>query len=181
MQCDFFRQETVVNMPCIMLLPSLISSAVLACEPEAAMRLEAIRTLYADSDIARYVCVDDGACGVEEFSRQVDVSPVSLNPAGAEGIQVEPSRQGAQYFSALFLRDQCRYKMVFAPDTTLSGVKLLKKQKNNFYVLRAVERDSAQAWKEYDFAYDPATRQYAEPAVRCFRAAGGKNNAVKCE
>ncbi|MYN20617.1 hypothetical protein GTP81_28140 [Rugamonas sp. FT107W] len=166
---------------CSTVLLSLISPVVLACEPEAALRLEAIRTLYADPDIARYVCVDDGACGIEEFARQIDVRTVSLSPAGAGGIQVEPVRKGAQYFSALFLRDQCRYKMVFAPDTTLSDVKLLKKQKNNFYVLRAVERDSAQAWKEYDFAYDPATRQYAEPAARCFSAAGGKNNVVKCE
>lgn len=148
---------------CLAGLLSLISPVVLACGPEAAMRLEAIRTLYADPDVARYVCVDDGACDIEEFSRQLEVMAVSLSTAGAEGIQIEPLRKGAQYFSALFLRDQCRYKMVFAPDTTLSGIKLLKKQKNNFYVLRAVERDSAQAWKQYDFAYDPATRQYAAP------------------
>jgi len=152
-----------VRKRCIAVLLSMISPVVLACGPEAAMRLEAFRTLYADPDVARYVCVDDGACGIEEFSRQLDVTAVSLNPAGAEGIQIEPSRKGAQYFSALFLRDQCRYKMVFAPDTTLSGIKLLKRQKNNFYVLRAMERDSAEAWKEYDFAYDPATRQYAAP------------------
>lgn len=83
LQCIFRRQETVVRKCCIAVLLSMISPVVLACGPEATMRLEAIRTLYADPDVARYVCVDDGACGIEEFSRQLDVIPVSLNPAGA--------------------------------------------------------------------------------------------------
>jgi hypothetical protein len=162
-------------------LLSILSSVVLACEPEAALRLDAVRTLYADPDVARYVCVDNGQCGIEEFTSQLEVKPVALSPKGGAAIQVEPLRKGRQYFSAIFLQDQCKYKMVFAPDTTLSDVKLLKQQKNNFYILRAVERDSTEAWKEYDFAYDPVALQYSEPKTRCYKSAGGKNVVVKCD
>ena len=162
-------------------LLSLFSSVVLACDSESTTRLEAIRTLYADSDIARYVCTDNGECSIEEFSKQLDIKEISLNPEGAAAIQIEPMRKGRQYFSAIFLQDQCRYRMVFAPDTTLSSVKLLKKQKNNFYMVRAVERDSTEAWKEYDFTYDAVAQQYSDPKTRCFRARGGKNRIVKCE
>lgn len=160
---------------------SLFSPMVSACEPEATMQLDAVRTLYADPDISRYVCVDNAECSLEEFSGQIEIKVVSLNPKGAAAIQVEPMRKGKQYFSAIFLQDQCRYKMVFAPDTTLSDVKLLKTQKNNFYMLRAVERDSTEAWKEYEFSYDPVARQYTDPRTRCFKAVGGKNVIVKCE
>lgn len=160
---------------------SLFSPIVVACEKEATMRLDAIRTLFADPDIARYVCVDNGECSIEEFSGQVEMKMLSLNPEGAAAIQVEPMRKGKQYFSAIFLQDQCRYRMVFAPDTTLSDVKLLKTQKNHFYMLRAVERDSTEAWKEYEFSYDPVARQYTDPRTRCFRVVGRKSVIVKCE
>lgn len=159
----------------------LISSIGLACEPEAVMQLAAVRSLYSDPDIARYVCVDNSECTSEEFSRQVEVRAVKLNTEGTPAIQIEPRRKGRQYFSAIFLQEQCRYNMVFAPDTTLSSVKLLKTKKNNFYIARAVERDSTEAWKEYDFSFDLATRQYSAPFARCYMAHGAKIVRVKCE
>lgn len=160
---------------------SLFSPVVLACDAESTMRLDAVGTLYADADIARYVCTDNGECSIEEFSKQLEIKAISLNSEGAAAIQIEPMRKGKQYFSAIFLQDQCRYRMVFAPDTTLSSVKLLTKQRNNFYMVRGVERDSTEAWKEYDFTYDAVARQYSDPKTRCFRASGGKNTIVKCE
>jgi hypothetical protein len=155
-------------------LLSVASSAAIACGPEAAMRLEAIRTLYSDADLARYVCVENGECDLDAFAAQLAVNNVSLGPDASAAIQIEPLRKGRQYFSAIFQLAQCKYQMVFAPDTTLSDVKLLKQQKNNYYILRAVERDSTETWKEYDFAYDPAAHQYGEPTTRCYRAKGGQ-------
>ncbi len=162
-------------------LLSVASSAAIACAPEAAMRREALRTLYSDADLVRYVCVENGECDLDAFAALLAVNSVSLGPDALAAIQIEPLRKGNQYFSAIFQLAQCKYDMVFAPDTTLSDVKLLKQQKNNYYIMRAVERDSTEAWKEYDFAYDPAAHQYGEPTMRCYRAKGGKSMTVKCE
>lgn len=158
----------------------LFSSTVCACESERMMLLEAVRQIYADPDIVRYVCTA-GDCPIAEFAEKIDIQPVSLNSQGAAGIQIEPVLKGKQYFSAFYLKDQCQYRMVFAPDTTFSNVRLIRKEKNNFYMLRAVERDSAEAWKEYYFAYDPEIRQYTEPEMLCFSTSGGENGVVKCE
>lgn len=159
----------------------LVSSIGHACEPEAAIQLAAIRSLYSDADIARYVCVDNNECTEEEFSRQLEVRSIRLNTERTPAIQIEPRRKGTQYFSAIFLQEQCKYNMVFAPDTTLSSVKLLKTKKNNFYVVRGVERDSAEAWKEYDFSFDLRTRKYSIPTARCYKALGARNVRVTCE
>jgi hypothetical protein len=72
---------------------------------------------------------------------------------------------------------------VFAPDTTLSGVKVLNKVKNNFYVLRAVERDSANSWKEYTFAYDAPAGQYNVTKTQCYRYQASEDKAIsmKCD
>jgi hypothetical protein len=154
-----------------------------ACEAEAHLRADALRTLYADQDITRYVCVDNEKCSFEDFSRQLETKQISLGPESTTSlaIQVEPLRKGRQYFSAVYLLDQCKYHMVFAPDTTLSGVKFLKQIKNNFYVLRAIERNSAESWKEYDFAYDSPVRQYNLMKTRCFRMGENKTLNVKCD
>ena len=159
----------------------LTSSVGLACESEAVMQLAAIRSLYSDADIARYVCVDNSECTSEEFSRQVEVRTITLNTEGTPAIQIEPRRKGTQYFSAIFLQEQCKYNMVFAPDTTLSSVKLLKTKKNNFYIVRAVERNSTEEWKEYDFSFDRATRQYSAPTARCYKAHGARIVRMTCE
>lgn len=145
------------------------------------MRLGALRILYADADIARYVCVDNSECDIEEFATQLEVKAVALNTVGSPAIQIEPKLKGRQYFSALFLQEKCRYEMILAPDTTLSDVRLLKKKKNNFYMVRAVEIDSTEAWKEYYFSYDLAIKQYGAPAIRCFKTSGTNNVSVKCE
>ena len=160
---------------------SLLSSAGFACEDEGAMQLAAVRTVYADADIARYVCIDISECSIEEFFRQVEIKAVTLDAAGTPAIQIEPRRKGTQYFSAIFLQEQCKYTMVFAPDTTLSSVKLLKTKKNNYYILRAVEHESTDSWKEYDFSYDLASRQYSKPTAHCFKARGDKIARVTCE
>lgn len=153
-----------------------------ACGAEADMRTEALRALYSDVELTRYVCVENNDCAFDEFARRVDVQPVTLSPApAAPAIQVEPQHKGLQYFSAIFVQDQCKYRMVFAPDTTFSGVKVLKQQRNHYYVLQAVERDSAEAWKEYDFAYDPKERQYGLASTRCYEAHGTRNVAVSCD
>lgn len=160
---------------------SAFPTIVFAHEAESAMRLEAIRTIYSDPDIVRYVCPDSGNCDIHEFSEKLDINTILLNVKGAKGIQIEPTNKGAQFFSAIFLQEQCKYKMVFPPDITFNGVKILAKQKNNFYVLRATERESAEAWKEYEFSYDATAHQYSDPKTRCFRVSGGRTTSVKCE
>ena len=174
-------QETAVRRRLLFAVLSLLSSAGFACEGEGEMQLAAVRTLYADADIARYVCIDNSECSIEEFFSQVSIKAVTLNTAGTPAIQIEPKRKGTQYFSAIFLQEQCKYKMVFAPDTTLSDVKLLKTKKNNYTIVRAVERESTEAWKEYDFSYDLATRQYRATTTRCFKARGARIARVRCE
>lgn len=180
-RCRSCHRKTNVKRRPIFGALILMSSVAFACEPETTMRSAAIRSLYADADIARYVCIDHVECSIEEFSRQMEVKPVKLNTEGTPAIQIEPRRKGNQYFSALFLREQCKYNLVFAPDTTLSSVKLLKTKKHNFYVLRAVERESTEAWKEYDFSYDLESKRYGAPTTRCFRAGGAKAVRMTCE
>lgn len=104
-----------------------------------------------------------------------------MNTERTPAIQIEPRRKRTQYFSAIFLQEQCKYNMVFAPDTTLSSVKLLKTNKNNFYIVRAVERDSAEAWKEYDFSFDLRIRKYIARTTRCYKALGARNVRLTCE
>ncbi|GGY28613.1 hypothetical protein GCM10007387_08470 [Pseudoduganella albidiflava] len=84
------------------------------------------------------------------------------------GMQVEPARKGRLYFSAIFVKEKLGYRLAFAPDLGFSDVKLLRQQDGGYYMLRAVERDSAEAWKEFDFRYDPIAQQYIQVRTRCY-------------
>jgi hypothetical protein len=50
----------------------------------------------------------------------------------------------------------------------LSGVKLLRRQRDGFYFLRAYERESNSVWKEYDYSYDRAAWGYRLIKTRCY-------------
>lgn len=159
--------------------------SVLACEPESQMRTEAIRMLYADPDLTRYVCVANPDCGMDEFAAQLDVTPVALSPSAlnskVQGLLISPTRKGSQFFSAVYMLEQCRYVMVFAPDTTFSDLKVIPKVRSGFYMLRAVERDSADTWKEYDYSFDLGARQYSNASVHCYRFRHSTKTAVPCD
>jgi hypothetical protein len=163
----------------------MVSSSASACPQDESARSGALRTLYSDADLVRYVCVENSECSFSEFSEQLDVKTVDLNGghvvAPVPGLQVEPLRKGRQYFSAVFARNGCNYELVFAPDTAFSDLKILKEQKNGFFLLRAVEPCSDQEWKEYDFTYDPSASSYSETRTRCYRVRGAKRMNVKCD
>lgn len=138
------------------------------------MRAEALRALYTDSDVVAYVCTGATPCDIGVSARGLEVTPLSLGEATSalalSGIKVEPQRKGRQYFTNIFVREQCRYRPIFSGDTSLSGVTLLPQQVNGFHLLRAYERGSALGWKEYDYAYDTAIRYYRLRRTRCFQA-----------
>jgi hypothetical protein len=103
------------------------------------------------TQIARcaYVCMEHNRCSFAEFTDGLEVTSVRLGqatPASPRlGIKVEPQHNGLQYFTSLFILEPCRYRLIFAGDTSLSGVKLLRKQRDGFYLLRANERESNSA------------------------------------
>lgn len=114
---------------------SAVSATALACAPEDDMRRAALRILHKDAELVQYVCVDDANCRFDDIAGRLDVSPIALGPA-MPAILVEPQSKGSQYFSAIFIQERCKYRMVFAPDTAFSGVQALPARRNGFNVLR---------------------------------------------
>lgn len=164
-------------------LLALISTAVFACPPEDELIKSATQIIYADADIRNYVCAENTSCNFDEFFPKVTVTKVDLIPPGnpmQEGVLVEPSNRGLQYFSAIFLRRECAYHLAFSPDVTLSGVKILDRNHNGMRLIRAIERDSTVRWNEIDYAFDEHTKTYVEIRKRCYGAKGKAAVRVKC-
>ncbi|WP_165497821.1 hypothetical protein [Pseudoduganella albidiflava] len=157
---------------CSAMVSVLCSPSVSADPSDLDQQSAALRTLYDDAEVNRYVCSDDPACDFEEFSSRLDARNVALTSSSAPsflmGMQVEPARKGRLYFSAIFVKEKLGYRLAFAPDLGFSDVKLLRQQDGGYYMLRAVERDSAEAWKEFDFRYDPIAQQYIQVRTRCY-------------
>jgi hypothetical protein len=77
------------------------------------MRREAIRAIYSDPDIVRYVCPGGGNCDINEFSQRLDIKTILLNAKGVKGIQIEPLNKGSQFFLLSFFRNSANINWYF--------------------------------------------------------------------
>ncbi|MES2319853.1 MAG: hypothetical protein V4631_20430 [Pseudomonadota bacterium] len=160
------------------------SSVVSACPAEGKLPVDALQMLYRNQEVMEYVCVGNPTCDESEFLANLDVKEINLSSSPDKKISavlVEPTKKGRQYFSAVFVKNACESQMVFSPDTSLSGLKIMTASKNRFYILRGTERDSTESWKETDYGYDSKLKQYTEIKTRCFREKNGKSVAIKCD
>jgi len=159
------------------------SSLVSACPAESVLPSDAVQALYKNSEVLQYICVENLNCSADEFMKGLEVKEVNLSSIPRErrrALLVEPVKKGRQFFSAVFLVKDGESRMVFSPDTTLSGLKILPISKNRLYILRGTERESNEAWKETDYGFDRQSQQYKQVATRCFRENDGKSIQVKC-
>lgn len=154
------------------------------CQNESAIRREAIRRLYDEREAVEYVCGPSLSCSEKQFTSMVEVKPVVLTPGttNSDGLAVTPKTKGVAYFTALFLKEQCSYRMVFSPDSTSSGLKLLRKERNGKYLVTSTDRSSRSEWAETEYAYDKESGVYQMGETKCFAFVGGKEIQLpKCE
>lgn len=153
------------------------SAAVAARAPAIVVPPDAARILHTDPEVVAYVCVDNQSCTVDEFAEGLEATEVllSANPREKQAaFMVEPVRKGRQYFSAVFFKTPDGVRMVFAPDTTLSGLQVLPVIKHGYFIVRGTERESNVSWKEIDYGYDRGKKQYLPLNTRCLKYEGGK-------
>lgn len=167
--------------PCVYLF--FISSIASACPHESKLPSDALQILYKKPEILAYICVERSNCSKNEFLASLDVKEIILSTRPHEeikAIMVEPIKKGRQYFTAIFMISACKSHMIFSPDTSLSGLKVMPNSKNGLHVLRGTERESTESWKETDYGYNLRAKQYAEIGTKCFSEKNGKTVAVKC-
>ena len=167
------------------LILSLLAGTVSAC-PDAgdtrpALPQRVLEQLAANDDVKQYVCAEAASCTAQELGEGLAASGLRLKPAAAadDALLVEPTRKGRQFFSAIFV-DGDNARMVFGPDVSMTGVRVLPRVRNGYYMLRSVSRDSTVEWDEYDFAYDTAKQQYWPAGRKCYAQVQGKAKARKC-
>jgi len=164
-------------------LSILVSDAV-CCDMTNMSTSSAITSLYADSDAVQYVC-GEVQCSLAEFTRELAVEGRKLGTgsAGDDALLIEPEKKANQYFSALYLVDRkaCAYRLVFAPDVSASGIKLLKSVHHGYLDIRSHQRESAAYWRDDDFLYDPLRSRYVSIKSRCFANLNGAAETVPCE
>jgi hypothetical protein len=159
------------------------STAATACVAADKLPPGALHTLYKNTELVEYVCVENASCTEGEFAAKIDVKEVNLSsrPQGKfNALVVEPTKKGKQYFTAIFTADPSRPELIFSPDTSMSGIKIMPNSKNNMRILRSTELESTEAWKQTDYGYDAKTKQYMEIKTTCFHEKNGKGIAVKC-
>lgn len=163
------------------LLASAISMASEVINPSIRT---AIGIVYTDEDAKNYVCLTNPACDVDTFSAGVTATKIDLgskNDGIIDGLLIEPSKPGRQYFSALFVKDKNFYRMVFSPDVTLSGLNILSKRLNGMPLIRSSERESNESWVDFEYAYFKNKKAYSLVKKLCYKAGDGASPMrVKC-
>jgi len=132
----------------------MFASIALCCPTGSAPGLNAVKALYWGKEITQYVCHDE-PCDINEFAERLSLKKIRLakNAHTDDGLQIEPSVKGRQYFSYIYLFDQsaCDYVPVFSADTSFSGVQVLKDVRHGYHTLRAHEQRSIDRFSETDF------------------------------
>lgn len=162
----------------------LFSSVAAACPAANNVPVEAAQVLFKNTEVVEYVCVENKRCSQDEFAANLDVKPLDLGAtprSKVDAILVEPSRKGRQFFSSIFIKQASKYTIIFSPDTTLSGIKIVPEIKSGLHVLRGTERESAESWKEIDYGFDCKSNQYAVIRTRCYQQKEGKPVRNKCD
>ena len=130
----------------------------------------AVSMLYLDEDVKRYVCNFEARCSEASFLSQLEVKNILFN-SKKEGLLIEPKAMGKQFFSALFLKEECDYRMIFSPDVSMSGIKMLPVQINGMPKLRATERESNDEWSELEYVFSKKAGIYSFLKKDCYRNA----------
>jgi hypothetical protein len=105
-------------------------------------------------------------------------SQITLN----DGLLIEPLNPAKQFFSAVFLKQNCEYKLVFSPDVSQSGIVFLTKTQNNFPVIRSREHESIDRWSDTEYVYSTNSKSYTGKRKQCFRTSVGiKAAVIKCD
>ena len=163
---------------------SVLVSDAAGCDVANMSTSSAIRSLYGDSDAVQYVC-GEVQCTLAAFTRGLAVEgrKLGIGGTGDDALLIEPARKANQYFSALYLVDRkaCAYRLVFAPDVSASGIKLLKSLHHGYVDIRSHQRESAAYWRDDDFLYDPRRFRYVSIKSRCFADLNGATETVPCE
>lgn len=155
-----------------------------ACPPDEKMIKSAMEQLYADEELVNYICIENKDCDLNEFSSKLDLTRPDLNPSSkkrVEALLAEPTKKNKQYFSALFIKTGCMYQMALSPDTSLSGIKIIKKNRKKLNIIRSLERETNELWKETDYGYDPKLKQFIAIRTRCYRDQEGNSISRTCE
>lgn len=170
-----------MKMPLIL---ALLSFGASDCRSATNIPLEATQALFKYTEAVEYVCVENESCSHKEFAAKLEVKGLDLGTSPRkklDAILVEPSRKGRQFFSAVFIKQAGKYVIIFSPDTTLSGIKIVPEIKSGLHVLRGTERESAESWKEIDYGFDCKSNQYAVIRTRCYQQKEGKPVRNKCD
>ncbi|MFC7419015.1 hypothetical protein ACFQNF_03900 [Iodobacter arcticus] len=134
-----------------------------ACPSEDQMRQSIFAELFLDNDVVYYVCVENKNCDLEEFKSKLQVSQENFNNSSKgsiEALLVEPINKYKQYFSAVYFKDKCTYRLVFYPDVTLSGISILKRSYNDVRLIRTVEIESSVKWQEFEYGYSKKSKNF---------------------
>jgi len=162
----------------------LISAGALANDSAPANAIRgAVSQLYAESEISDYVCGPGAECTLEEFSRRLEIELVTLRTTSraSDGIAISPKIRGTQYFKALFLFFDGRYKMVLPPDLTSTDVWVTRKSHHGAFDVKTTDRDSRAEWSETTFTFDPERLAYIAHMPRCFALVAGHTLEIECK
>lgn len=139
--------------------------------------------LYTMGEIKDYICGPDIDCTIEIFTNSLEISNVKLhtNTTAPDAIQITPKTKGVSYFTAIFLIENCKSRLVFYPDTSSSGIKLLKPSSNGMFIIRSTARESRTQWSETDYHYDLNKRAYQEQRTACYAMRATQAAKIKCQ
>ena len=163
---------------------SMMAASIAWCCPTVSTPgANAVKSLYLDKEIVQYVCNEE-PCDINAFTERLSIEKVRLarSARAEDGLQIEPSVKGTQYFSYIYLLDPkaCEYLEVFAADTSFSGAQVLKEVRHGYHIIRAHERQSIEHFSTADFSFDPVKRSYVQTSERCFDGSEDIVKTVKC-
>ncbi|WP_156902071.1 hypothetical protein [Azohydromonas australica] len=143
----------------------------------------AVQELYTMGETKDYICGPDIDCTIENFTNALEISNIQLhaNTAAPDAIQITPKTKGTSYFTAIFLMENCKSRLVFYPDTSSSGIKLLKPSSNGMFIIRSTARQSRAQWSETDYHYDLNKQAYQEQKTVCYAIHATRTARVKCQ
>jgi hypothetical protein len=168
-------------------LIALVSTGGFANSLDERSEKQAAQIIFHDADVKSYICIENANCNFDDFFTKLSITEVNLGLSKkpvVNGILIEPLNRGLQYFSAVFLFEQSGYRLVFAPDVTLSGIKFLNAGASGMRRIRATERLSNDRWNESDYSYNVKSKEYAETRTICYGSTDSKTAPVarvKCE
>ena len=161
----------------------MFTSIAWCCPTVSTPGSNAVKSLYLDKEIVQYVCNEE-PCDINAFTERLSIEKVRLATSARveDGLQIEPSVKGRQYFTYIYLFDQnaCDYVEIFAADTSFSGAQVLKQVRHGYHTIRAHAQQSIDHFSTADFSFDLIKRTYVQTSETCFDGANDIVKTVKC-